>query len=317
MSSFNSKLTKLILAEVEAAILKAATPVEGVTMPEFATAEEARDNFRDLVLADLTERLGVATKSKTKKTKEATVTVTIPEAAHAQEVAPVEEKKERKARSPMTPEKKAAMKAKRDATLAAKKAEAAPAEVPVVAAPAPAAAAESPKEKKKRGPMTEEAKAAMKAKRDATLAAKKEEGVVEKPKKAKVAEDANLAKVDPTWRKHLKTAAKAAGKEPSKEMEAALLTHLNGLSKEEFNAKKAEEHVSAFLAAPVEAAPEANKVPANLEVVEFEGKDYYVNPETKRVYEGEGEEDPETGGWTNYKPVGYVGMAAFAEMSLE
>jgi RNA polymerase primary sigma factor len=321
MSSFNSKLTKLILAEVEAAFLKAATPVEGEVFPEFATAEEARDEFRDRFLADLAERLGVATKTKTKKTKqEDTVTVPITDAAQAQEVAPV---KERKARSPMTPEKKAAMKAKRDATLAAKKAEAAPEE----AAPAPAAApaAESPKEKKKRGPMTEEAKAAMKAKRDATLAAKKADSPVaeEKPKaakKAKVSEDANLAKVDPTWRKHLKTAAKAAGKEASKEMEAALLTHLNGLTKEEFNAKKAEEHVSAFLAAPVAAAadaPEVAKVPANLEVVEFEGKDYYVNPETKRVYEGEGEEDPETGGWTNYKPVGYVGMAAFTEMTLE
>lgn len=319
MSSFNSKLTKLILAEVEAAILKAATPVEGEVLPEFATAEEARDNFRDRVLADLTERLGVTTKPKTKKTKEVTATVTIPEAEHAQEVAPVEEKKERKPRSPMTPEKKAAMKAKRDATLAAKKG-AAPAAAPVEAAPAPAAvaaaapAADSPKEKKKRGPMTEEAKAAMKAKREATLAAKAGDA----PAAAKKAEDANLAKVDPTWRKHLKTGAKAQKVEVTKEMEAALLTHLNGLTKEEFNAKKAEEHVSTFLGrSNAAAAPaEETKMPTNLTVVEFEGKEYFVNEETKRVYVGEGEEDPETGGWTHYEPIGYVGMEPFADMEI-
>lgn len=327
MSSFNSKLTKLILAEVEAAFLKAATPVEGEVFPVFATAEEARDEFRDRFLADLAERLGVTTKPKTKKTKEmeATATVTIPEAEHAQEVAqgaaPVEEKKERKPRSPMTPEKKAAMKAKRDATLAAKKGVApAPVEA-VVAAPAvpaeaaPAPAVDSPKEKKKRGPMTEEAKAAMKAKREATLAAKAGDGA---EKKAKAAEDSNLVKVDPTWRKHLKSGGKAAKVEVTKEMETELLSYLNGLTKEEFNTKKAEEHISTFLGrSNAAAAPVVeDKAPADPTVVEFEGKDYFVNEETKRVYEGEGEQDEE-GGWTNYKPVGYVGMAAFTEMTLE
>ena len=96
-------------------------------------------------------------------------------------------KKERKKRAPMSEEAKAAMKAKREATIAAKKAapvvaeavaapapaEAAPAEP--VAAPAPASDGEDKdkKERKKRGPMSEEAKAAMKAKREATIAAKK------------------------------------------------------------------------------------------------------------------------------------------------
>ena len=91
-------------------------------------------------------------------------------------------KKARKQRAPMTDEAKAAMKAKREATIAAKKAQ-----VPAPAAPAPAPAAEAPpaeappsdgedkdkKERKKRGPMSDEAKAAMKAKREATIAAKK------------------------------------------------------------------------------------------------------------------------------------------------
>ena len=87
-------------------------------------------------------------------------------------------KKERKKRAPMSDEAKAAMKAKREATIAAKKAAPAPAEVPAEAVPAEAAPASDGEEKDKkarkpRGPMSDEAKAAMKAKREATIAAKK------------------------------------------------------------------------------------------------------------------------------------------------
>jgi hypothetical protein len=94
-------------------------------------------------------------------------------------------KKERKKRAPMSDEAKAAMKAKREATIAAKKAAPVPAEPVAAPAPAEAAPAEAvaapasdgedkdKKERKKRGPMSEEAKAAMKAKREATIAAKK------------------------------------------------------------------------------------------------------------------------------------------------
>lgn len=130
-----------------------------------------------------------------------------------------------------------------------------------------------------------------------------------KPKADKPAEGANLAKIDPTWRKHLKN----ADKEHAKELEPELLKYLNGLSKEEFDGKKAEEHVTDFVASR---KPDDGKVEAELTVVEFNGKEYYVNPETKRVYEGEGECDAD-GNWTSYKGVGYVGMAAFAEMKLE
>ena len=90
-------------------------------------------------------------------------------------------KKERKKRAPMSDEAKAQMKAKREATIAAKAAAAPEA----AAAPAPASPkADEPKpepeapgapkkERKPRGPMSDEAKAAMKAKREATIAAKK------------------------------------------------------------------------------------------------------------------------------------------------
>ena len=85
-------------------------------------------------------------------------------------------KKERKKRAPMSDEAKAAMKAKREATIAAKKAAPVPAEpvaAPAEAAPASDGEDKDKKERKKRGPMSEEAKAAMKAKREATIAAKK------------------------------------------------------------------------------------------------------------------------------------------------
>jgi len=83
-------------------------------------------------------------------------------------------KKERKKRAPMSEEAKAAMTAKRAATVAAKKAAegsnaaAAPAAAPAVVEEAKPEA----KERKPRGPMSEEAKAAMAAKRKATLEAK-------------------------------------------------------------------------------------------------------------------------------------------------
>ena len=83
-------------------------------------------------------------------------------------------KKERKKRAPMSDEAKAAMKAKREATIAAKAA--APAVVAAKEA-APEAASDGEdkdkKARKPRGPMSDEAKAAMKAKREATIAAKK------------------------------------------------------------------------------------------------------------------------------------------------
>jgi hypothetical protein len=221
----------------------------------------------------------------------------------------------------MSDETKAVMKAKRDATIAAKKetgespvAKESPVKEPEV----------SSTEKKKRGPMSDEAKAVMKAKRDATIAAKKETGEspvakespVKEPKAKKTKEvapvstDVNLPKIDPTWRKHLK---KAAGDKYVKTQEAGLLTFLNKLDQDAFDAKRAEDHIKEFLGA----AGADDKVDAELLVVEFNGADYFVNPETKRVYEGRGEYDAESEQWTSYKAVGYAGMAAFADMELD
>ena len=166
----------------------------------------------------------------------------------------------------------------------------APVPAPVVPVPAPV------EEKKKRAPMTEEAKAAAKAKRAANAEAKKA-----------APENPNLVKIDPTWRKHLK----AADKEHAKELEPELLKYVNALSNEDFNAKTSEALVADFVASRSD-----GKVEAELEIVEFNGKDYYVNPETKRVYEGEGVYDEATQSWTNYLAVGYVGMSTFTHMTL-
>jgi hypothetical protein len=202
--------------------------------------------------------------------------------------------------------------------------------VPVVPAPAPVpvpapAPVDPPTPTKKRGPMTEEAKAAMKAKKAANAAKKAEPVPVEAPapvepapapakekkprtKKAAVPENANLVKIDPTWRKHLK----AADKEHAKELEPQLLEYVNSLTNEDFHAKTTEAHVADFVASRSD-----GKVEAELNIVEFNGKDYFVNPETKRVYEGEGVYNESTQEWTNMKAVGYVGMAAFTEMKME
>jgi hypothetical protein len=289
------------------------------------TAEEARDNFIKLLLAELFP-------------EDSSVPVVVQPVVAEPAASPG-----RKKRAPMSDEAKAAMKAKREATIAAKKTTAEPVVVSETeVAPAEPASAESSPGRKKRAPMSDEAKAIMKAKREATIAAKKnvspppEVAVVEptgsnaaaggvsapepvkdkkprKPKAEKPAEDANLAKVDPTWRKHLKK----ADKDHAKELEPELLKYLNAFSKDAFNAKKSEEHVADFVASRVSKAAESDgKVEADLNVVEFEGKEYFVNPETKRVYVGEGTCD-EDGQWTNYKGVGYVGMAAFADMTVD
>jgi hypothetical protein len=76
----------------------------------------------------------------------------------------------RKKRAPMSDEAKAAMKAKRAATIAAKKAAPAP---PPAPAPAEEPKSDDKKPRKPRAPMSDEAKAAMKLKREATIAAKK------------------------------------------------------------------------------------------------------------------------------------------------
>jgi len=266
------------------AIIKVSTENPALDREGEPTAIEARDDFIKRLLAELfPEDPSVPVPKKTKKTKKIQDVVVVVKADDVvvQETVPVVEAEPspgKKKRGPMSEEAKAAMKAKRDATVAAKKTVSPPEPTGSNAAAGGASTPEPIKEKK--------------------------------TKKPKVSEDANLAKIDPTWRKHLKH----ADKDHAKDLEPELLEYLNALSKDDFHAKKAEDHVADFIASRV--AKSDGKVEADLVIVDFNGKEFFVNPETKRVYEGEGTCDAE-GEWTSYKPVGYVGMAVFADMKIE
>ena len=245
-------------------------------------------------------------------------------AKEAEKAAKAAEKAAAKSPKKSPEEKAAAKEAAKEEKAAAKAAEVAAKLAEKEAAKA-AKLAEKEAEKAAKAAAKEEAKAAKLAEKEAKKAAKSPAKAADlpalpaspKPKKAKAPKpdaDANLPKIDPTWRKLLKE----ADKDRAKELEPELLTYLNAMSKDEFNGKTARDHVAAFVAGRTKTdSPAATQLEeTDCEVVEFNGKEYFVNPETKRVYVGEGEYDEELG-WTSYKAVGYVGMADFKDMKLE
>ena len=288
---------------------------------DFKTREEARDHFIAAVVAELFP--------EDAQTVVLPVAAPEPVATPAPAPAPAPDTKEVKVDKKASKEaekaakeeaKKAAKEAEKAAKEEAKKAEKAAKEEAKKAEKAAKDAAEkAAKEAAKEAEKA--AKEAEKAAKEAEKAAKEPVKEAEKPKKAKkeaAPSSSNLAKIDPTWRKTLKE----ADKDHAKELEPELLKYLNAMSKESFNARGAKDHVADFLAsrqgtnAAAEAVPEpaaAEAEEVDFEVVEFQGKEYYVNPDTKRVYEGEMDED---GNLKVTRPVGYVGMADFKEMEL-
>lgn len=136
---------------------------------------------------------------------------------------------------------------------------------------------EKPKEKKKPGPK----------------AKPKPEGPV------------NIEKLNPTQTKKLKAACEELKVEMDKK---AFLAYLNGLTNEEFDDKKFEDHIKDFLTPkPAEPKEEPKTAQLELEVVEFEGEEYLVDPNTKKVYKENGEV---------CEHVGDVGLAKFADMEI-
>lgn len=123
-------------------------------------------------------------------------------------------------------------------------------------------------------------------------------------------EGTNIVDLNPTQKKKLKQVADDLKVECDK---TALITYLNGLTPEEFDNKKFEDHIRDCFAPP---KTEDEKVECELIIVEFDGKDYYVNEESKRVYVPKGEPD-EDGNYPGWQGVGYVGMAEFKNMSLD
>lgn len=128
------------------------------------------------------------------------------------------------------------------------------------------------------------------------------------PRKPKAkAPGVNIKSLNKTQEKKLEKVTKDHKLETTKE---ALLEYLNGLTPEDFDAKKFEDHIlDCFKPKP----KEEEKVATDLVVVEFEGKDYFVDENTKKVYLPKGEPDAE-GNYPGWDMVGYVGMAAFEKM---
>ena len=349
-------------------LVKCATPAPGTVPDAFETAEEARDSFIALVMAELfpehgssesavvevpvVEAAPVASPAKklTKEEKEAAKAAKEAEkaaaakakeeakAAKEAEKAAKEEakaaaklaKEEAKAAKAATPKKSPEEKAAEKAAAAAEKAAAKEAEkeaakaaklaekeaAKAAAAAEKAAAKEAEKAAKEAAKLAEKeaAKAAKEAEKAAAkaekAAAKKSPAAAAVPLPASPKPEVNLAKIDPTWRKALKE----ADKDHAKELEPELLKFLNAMSNAGFHGKTAREHVAAFLASRRPVAEPVAAAPVDLEVVEFNGTDYYVNRETKRVYEGVMNAEGEL---TITRPVGYVGMADFKDMELE
>ena len=104
----------------------------------------------------------------------------------------------------------------------------------------------------------------------------------------------NIEKLNPTQTKKLKAASESADKKE-------FLAYLNGLTSEQFDNKKFEDHINDFL------APKPKTAQLELVEVEFGGEEYLVDPNTKKVYKNEGEVDVY---------VGDVGLAKFADMEI-
>ena len=113
--------------------------------------------------------------------------------------------------------------------------------------------------KKARKPLTDEQKAAAKAKRDAKKGVVSPPPVADadeaksvvvsapaKPVKEKAVSKNNIDKLNPTQTKLLKKVADGHKVEVTKELQGELVEFLNKSSKEDFNAKKMEEHIAAF-----------------------------------------------------------------------
>jgi hypothetical protein len=132
---------------------------------------------------------------------------------------------------------------------------------------------------------------------------------VKKPRAKKVADTPegplNFDKFTPTDTKKLKAIATELSVEVDKK---ALLAYMNALSKEDFNAKTSEAHFRDFLTPkPAAAEPESVAEERECFVIEFKGKTYNVDPESKRVYEERNDANVF---------VGYVGAGEFVGMKI-
>lgn len=242
---------------------------------EFATSEEARANFTAALLFEL----GLGPK---------------PAAAHAPVTEVKDEKKAPKKRAP----KKAQEAPKEVEALAEQMGQLALDEQPKpkkarkTGSGEPVSDSEA-SEKKKPGPKKTKAKVAepdsdvtawdAMGNPVANAGAGAEPAKAEKKKpgpkpKAKPEGPVNVEKLTPTHKKHLKAIAEELKVDPR---DKEFLVYANGLTAEQWSAKPLDDHIRDFLTptpAPLSPAPTC------FLQVEFNGKEYLVDPETKYIY---------------------------------
>lgn len=141
----------------------------------------------------------------------------------------------------------------------------------------------------------------------------------------------NIQKVDPTLRKKLNDAAKKYKVKYTRENDGEFLEWANRLTPEEYKElheteKLAEQYFVTQTSTttappsppnPPQPPPVTEEEETNLkEVFGNNGESYWVDKQTGRIYEGEGEMDKETGAYPNYKPLGYVGEGSFKNIKV-
>ena len=274
-----------LAALITAAIIKVAATDPAMDRENGPSADEARDAFTEALLKELglssgavhapiSAPLGTPTKARTEEVPAA------PKKAKRTKKDKEEEDvivalTEAVAELSVEPKPK-------KAKTAPKKKEAEPVAVPV-AVPASNAGAGAPPvvapvEKKKPGP---------------------------KPKAVKAEGPVNLEKLTPTHKKHLKAIAEELKVETR---DKEFLAFANGMSAEEWSGKALDDHIRVFLTpTPPPLAP----APTEFLEVDFKGKEYLVDPETKFVYASS-----DDGVVAARDHVGVVGILEFAHMKI-
>lgn len=127
-----------------------------------------------------------------------------------------------------------------------------------------------------------------------------------KPKAKSEGGASNIEKLTPTHKKHIKAIA-AELKVEAQEKE--FLVYANEMTAEAWGATSLDDHIRAFLTP--EGANELAPPPTTFLQVEFDGKDYLIDPATRFVYASSDGEKVRA-----RDHVGVVGMGAFKDMEL-
>jgi hypothetical protein len=278
-----------LAAFISSAIEKVSTDPIYLEM-EFETREEARLDFTNALLFEL----GLGPKPEPKKKPAA-------DAPKAAEEKPKKKRASKKAQEAVVAEAAVAI---------LEQVKEAPKEVEALTEQMKALTVEEPKAKKAR-----KTKAAEPAPEPhvgvGAGAPPPEEPVKEKKKpgpkpKAKPEGAANIEKLTPTHKKHLKAIAEELKVEPR---DKEFLVYANEMTAEAWGAKPLDDHIREFLM-PEETEP--TPVPKAFLQVEFDGTEYLVDPSTCFIYAMSG--DGET-----VKPrdhIGVVGMGTFKDMEM-